>query len=518
MKTVVTHNKWLVALSVSLGTLLATLSSTTLNIALPTLRGSLGASLQEITWVITGFATANICIMPLTGFLSRRFGQKRIYLVALGLFLGCSLLCGMARSLPLLVILRVLQGVGAGALIPTEQALLQQAFPPSQQGVAISASSMIITLGTAAGPIVGGLLVDQLSWPWVFFVNLPIGLLGLAMVATFVHVPRQLAGEARRTGAAPESVDWWGLLLLPASLAGVQVLLSQGNHWGWLEPGSLALALAAVFGLLLFAHRELTVPAPAVHLRLFKEPFFLFGTVLGGSLYAMLIASQYLLPIFMQEMLGLTATQAAIALLSRVAVSVVVTPVLGRFHGVLPPRFVLAAGALAFGVSCLQISTFTLRTDVGHIAAVVAVQGVGLSVIGVTLTTFALSRIPPHEKVDASGLHMLVRHICGALGLTLFAALLTRDTIISRTALLAHVSAGRLEVVEFLRAETAHLTARGLAPGAVGAAAMSLLDQTVHREAMLLAFKRLFLLIGLLFLGVIPLALLFRQGTKSQRT
>ncbi|WP_163780005.1 DHA2 family efflux MFS transporter permease subunit [Myxococcus vastator] len=502
--------KWLVSISVSLGTLLATFSSSMLNIALPHLRGSLGASLQEATWVIASFAMANICVMPLTGFLSRRFGQKQVYILALCVFLVSSFLCGMTRSMPLLIVFRAFQGMGAGALLPTEQALLQQQFPSSQQGIAIAIASMTALMGPAAGPILGGLIVDYMSWPWVFLVNLPIGVLGLVMVIFFVKVPN----EAREKPLAPGTVqrlDGWGLLLLPLSLSSMQFLLMEGTRWGWTEPGTVALALGVALGLLMFVFWEITTHAPIVRLSLFSEPRFFIGTALAAVLYSMLNASQYLFPLFMQEVLGFTATQAALALVSRVVVSAVATPLLGRFHNVLPPHVVLAVGTLAFAYSCIQMSAFTLETEASHIAGVVAVQGLGFSGIGVTLTTLTLSRTPMNQKVDASSLHTLAKHTGGSLGLTFFAAYLTRDVGMARMALVPQVVEGSLPLREYLQTRSVQLLVAGMEPERIRAVALETLEQLLERQASLLAFGKLFLLLGALFLAAVPLTFLLRS-------
>ncbi|MBN1205484.1 MAG: multidrug efflux MFS transporter [Myxococcaceae bacterium] len=511
-------NKWLVALSVTFGTLMGVIDATVVNIALPHIRGSLGATIQEIAWIVTAYTTANVCVMPLTGFLGRRFGQKRVYMASLCLFLVSSVFCGLAESLPLLVAMRVLQGAGAGALLPTEQAILQHAFPPSEQGMAMAIFSMTVMLGPAIGPTLGGLLVDHLSWPWVFYVNLPIGLLGLVLVSRYVHIPAELQASKAAPGGARAGVDWSGILLLLVSLMGLQLLLAEGNEWGWTEPLTLALALTIMLGLLAFAFRELTTPGPAVHVELFREPVFFFGTLMGGVLYAMVTANLFLAPVLMQETLGFTATEAAMALIPRVAVSAVATLVLGRYYNKLPPKAVLAMGTLAFGMSCFFMGGLNLEASSLHIALILAVQGIGFGGINVTLNTLAISQIPKHQKVDANGLHALVRQTSGSIGVAFFAALLTRQSIISRAGLIPQVVPGRTEVMQHLGGLETRLSAQGVGPGALSSMSLGMLEDTVQRHASMLAFNTIFLIVGGLFVAALPLALFLRRQPPSPTT
>ncbi|HUJ28977.1 MAG TPA: DHA2 family efflux MFS transporter permease subunit, partial [Myxococcales bacterium] len=227
-------NKWLVTVSVSFGTLMGAIDASIVNVALTHIRGSVGATLEEITWISTGFVVATVLVMPLTAFLGRLVGQKRLYMLSLAVFLGGSALCGMARSLWTLVAFRVIQGFGAGALQPTEQAILRQTFPPKEQGMAMAVFSMAVMLGPALGPTLGGVIVDNASWPWIFYINLPVGLLGLFMVWRFVHEPEDI--RAANVAAAVEqkkNLDWQGIALMTVGLASLQYVLQEGNRLDW---------------------------------------------------------------------------------------------------------------------------------------------------------------------------------------------------------------------------------------------------------------------------------------------
>src|SRR3954468_5327868 len=253
-------NKWLVTVSVSFGTLMGAIDASIVNVALTHIRGAVGATLEELTWISTGFVVATVLVMPLTAFLGRMFGQKRLYMASLALFLVGSALCGMARSLWTLVFFRVIQGLGAGALQPTEQAILRQTFPPKEQGMAMALFGMAVMLGPAFGPTLGGVIIDNWTWPWIFYINIPVGILGLALVQRFVHEPEDIM---RANGAAAEeqrkNVDWQGIALLTIGLSALQYFLEEGQRNDWFDSKLiLALALVAIFATAAFVIRELT--------------------------------------------------------------------------------------------------------------------------------------------------------------------------------------------------------------------------------------------------------------------
>ncbi|HEY4222626.1 MAG TPA: DHA2 family efflux MFS transporter permease subunit, partial [Myxococcota bacterium] len=286
-------NKWIVALSVSFGSLMATIDSSIVNVALPHIRGAVGATLTEITAISTGYIIATVLVMPLTGFLGAFFGQKRVYLVSLFLFIIGSALCGTAHSLGALVLYRVVQGFGAGSLQPTQQAILRQTFPPEEQGMAMAMFAMVIMVGPALGPPLGGWLTDTYSWPWIFYVNLPIGILGIVMVWRFVHEPEDVLIEnKKRADLMRANLDITGLVLMAIAIGTMQYVFEEGPSHDWFDSklicGVLFVCLSCT---LAFIVNELTVPVPAVNLRLFADKTFASGTIIGGVMFAMLMGS-----------------------------------------------------------------------------------------------------------------------------------------------------------------------------------------------------------------------------------
>ena len=515
-------NKWLVALSVTFGTLMGTIDASIVNVALPHIRGAVGATLQEITWISTGFVIATVLVMPLTAFLGRQFGQKRVYMACLAIFIGGSALCGFARSLTTLTLFRAIQGFGAGALQPTEQAILRQTFPPKEQGMAMALFAMAIMLGPAIGPTLGGWIVDNYDWPWIFYINLPIGLLGLVMVATFVHDDEEIR-EQNKAIAAHERrhMDWAGIALLSVGLATLQYFLEEGASDDWFESKTITICfVVAMFSLVGFVMRELTARAPTVDLRLFRDPVFLSGTLIGACMFSMLMANMFLLPVFMQEVLGFTATQSGMALMPRVIVMMLCTPIVGRLYGHVSSRVLIGIGICLVSAGGFLMSHFTLATNSTQIILAIAVQGVGFSCLFVPLTTTALASIPRNRMPDATGLNSLLRQVGGSIGLAAFATLLARYGTVARATVGAHLDPARPEVAQRLSAMTSGLVARGLDTVTAQAAAFRLMAGSVARQAMVLAFERVFLLAALLFLLVLPLLFFLKtaraDGPKAE--
>lgn len=510
-------NKWLVTLSVTFGTLMGAIDSSIVNVAIPQLRGSLSATVEEVTWVTTSFVIASVIVMPLTAFLGRLFGQKRVYLSALVLFVFGSALCGMARSLGMMVVARIVQGLGAGALQPTEQAILRQTFPPEEQGMASAVFGMAVVIGPAFGPTLGGWLIDNYAWPWIFYINLPVGALALLMVSRFVHEPEDLRAAAQKAAAAQRNnVDWAGIALLTLCLAATQYVLEEGARNDWFESRLITVcALVAIVTVFTFISRELTAPAPVVDLTLFKDGVFASGTVIGSIMFAMLMAQTFLLPLFMQEMLGFTATQAGIALMPRSLAMMVAMPVVGRLYNRVSPRIFISAGIVLFSISAYQMSHYTLDTTARTVMSVLVLQGFAFACLFIPLTTVALASIPRLKMADATGLNSLLRQIGGSVGLAIFASLIGRYATQAKYGLVAHLYPGRPELVNQLAQMQQTLVQHGLPPGNASQVASGMLFGNVMRQAMVLSFEKLFLLAGICFLCVLPLVLLMRGPTKA---
>jgi DHA2 family multidrug resistance protein len=506
------QRKWIVALSVTFGTLMGAIDASIVNVALSQIRSAVGATMQEITWISTAFSIATVLVMPLTGFFGRLFGQKRVYLFCLVLFIAGSSLCGLAWSLPSLVLFRALQGLGAGALQPTEQAILRQTFPKEEQGTAMALFSVAVMVGPALGPTLGGYIVDNFHWSWIFFINIPVGLVGLFMVTTFVEEPADIAARMKADAEKQRAnMDWIGIALLWVTLISLQYVLEEGQSADWFESGTiLTMTLIAAFGVVAFFVRELTAPAPAVNLRLFLNRDFLTGTLVGASVMSVLMSGMFLLPLFMQELLGFSATQAGLTLMPRTLVMVVAMPVVGRLYNRFHPALFAGLGLAlaAYGQYCL--GNLTLQSTSADVLLGITLQGLGMSMILVPISTVSLSTIPRHLLADATGLSSLVRQIGGSLGLATMSTLLTRYGVVAQETLKWQIAPGRPEVDAVVQHSMA-MASQGGDPSSAYTAAIGGLAMRVAREGTVLGFEKTFLIGTLLFVVASPLILLLRS-------
>jgi DHA2 family multidrug resistance protein len=499
-------NKWLIAIAVTFGTLMGAIDTSIVNVALPHLRGTLSATVEEITWVSTGYVVASVIIMPLTAWLGTRFGRKRIYMAGLVLFLVGSFFCGAARSLPVLVFFRVLQGLGAGSLQPTEQAILRETFPPHEQGMAMGLYGLAVMIGPAVGPTLGGYIVDNYSWPWIFYINLPVGAVGLAMVWRIVNDPPYLERSRGK-------VDWWGLALLVVGLGALQTLFEQGEQNDWFDSKlNVAYALVAVSSLVMFLVQELVVKEPIVNLRVMRDRTYSMATAVGAGLGAVLFSSLFLLPVYMQDFLRYDAMQTGLALMPRSLVMLLTIPIVGAIYNRVSPRLVITIGLLLGGVSCVMMSHFNLLTSNEAIILPQCIQGFALACIFIPLSTVALSTIDRREMSAATGLNNLVRQLGGSFGVAIFASLMGRFTRQAANVLASHVAVGDPLAYNRLAQTKAALVARGSDAVAAGDQALRLLDAQIRGQAAMIGFERAFFLGGILFFASIPMVLLMDDG------
>ncbi len=319
-------HRWLITFTVMMATIMAAIDVSIVNVALPYMRGNLGASVEEITWVATGYLLSNVIVMPIIAMLTSRFGRRRFYLFSILLFTCTSMLCGVAWSFSSLVAFRTLQGIGGGAIIPISQAILRESFPPEDQGKIIGIYGLGVILGPAFGPTLGGWLTDTYSWRWIFFINVPVGVVTVYLISRFIHDPHYLEREKGR-------IDGPGLAFLVVGLGSLQLMLEKGQQWDWFGSRLIvALTVLAAAGIILFVVRELTTGKPAVELRLFKDVNFAVGTFLGGIFGIALYGSLFLLPLFLQEILRYTALDSGLTLMPRSLAMAATMPLAGRLY------------------------------------------------------------------------------------------------------------------------------------------------------------------------------------------
>jgi len=510
-------NKWMVAISISFGAIMATVDLSIVNVALPQIRGSIGASIDQMAALATSFAIAQVIVMPLTAFLGRFFGQKRVYLFCLGLFLVGSAICGMARTLTQLVLARALQGLGGGALQPTQQAILRQTFPMREQGMAMAVFAMAVMIGPALGPSLGGWIVDNWSWPWIFYINLPVGVIGILMVSRFVHEPEDI--RAANKAAAERmrgNLDWAGIAFMSVGLASMQYVLEEGTRNDWFQSTAITLATAvAVFSLVAFFVQEFRTPHPAVNLRLFRNGIFSSATVIGGIMFAILMGNMFLLPVFMQELLGYTALQSGWALMPRSLVMMVATPIVGKLYNRVPPPLLIGLGVIGVAWGSWAMGHFTLQTTPSDITASLVMQGVGFALLFVPLTTVAMSHIARNDIADASGLNSLVRQLGGSIGLAVFTTMLTRWSMQAGAAIGTHIDVTRPQVRYEMTLLKGLFQMRGMDAVHAQSAALTMLQRQVAGQAAVIAFDKTFIFGAGLMVLLFPLVFMLRRADNT---
>jgi DHA2 family multidrug resistance protein len=505
-------NKWVIALSISFGALMASIDTSIINVALPHIRGSVGATVEEITWVATSYIIATVVAMPLTGFLGALLGQKRLYLMGLVVFVASSMLCGVARSLPVLVVFRAIQGLAAGVLLPSQQAILRQAFPPSEQGLAMSMYAMIVSFGPAIGPTLGGWITDNYSWPWIFYINVPVGIVGIAMSWSFLHEPPDVVAANRaRAVAQKKNFDSIGIALMCVFVSTLQYVLEEGQRDDWFDSTAItACSAVAAVSFVAFVWRELTTTSPVVNLRLFRQGTFTSATVIAAVVFAMLTASMFLLPLFLQELLGFTATQAGVALMPRALAMMVLMPVVGRVYHRVPPAVFVAAGTALYVLGSYELSHLTLQSSAHDIFVPLFLTGVGYAGLMVPLVTLALEAMDRTVLADAAGLNSFARQIGASTGLAVFATLLSNYRKQAYASLATHVTPFRPEVMEQLIASARSFAQHGMDAEAARHAAIQALAARVSLQASVLAYEKVFLLQAVAFVVVLPLGFFLR--------
>ncbi|WP_437882284.1 DHA2 family efflux MFS transporter permease subunit [Pseudomonas sp. LRF_L74] len=475
----------LATVGLSLATFMQVLDTTIANVALPTISGNLGVSAEQGTWVITSFAVCNAIGLPLTGWLARRFGEVKLFLAAVVLFVLTSFLCGIAQSMPELVVFRAMQGLVAGPMYPMAQTLLLAIFPAAKRGMALALLAMVTVVAPIVGPITGGWITDSYSWPWIFFINVPIGIF-----ATFI-VWSQLGGRPEQTVKAP--IDYVGLTLLVLGVGLLQVVLDKGNDLDWFESqfiiGATAVSVIALIALVIW---ELTDRHPIINLRLFQYRNFTFGTLALVLGYSAFFGINLLLPQWLQTQLGYTAVWAGLAAAPIGILPVFLSPLVGRFAHKTDMRLLAGGAFLVMGVSCFVRATFNTEVDYRHIADVQIFMGLGIALFFMPVTTILLSSLPPKDIAEGSGLATFLRVLGGSFASSLTTWLWHRREIFHHAQLAEHVSpydpAAQLYIEQL---------------GGASQSTFAQIDRVVESQAYMLSTVDYFTLLGWVFMGLI---------------
>jgi DHA2 family multidrug resistance protein len=492
-------------------TFMEILDTTVVNVSLPHIAGSLSASIDESTWALTSYLVANAIVLPLTGWLANYFGRKRLLLISITGFTAASFLCGLAPTLGMLVVFRVIQGLTGGALQPLSQAVLLEAFPPQDRGKAMGFWGLGIVVAPILGPVVGGWLTDSYSWRWVFYINLPVGIASVVMTKLFIFDPPYVSRKS-------ETVDYWGIGLLAVGIGGLQIMLDLGQQRDWFSSDFIRVTAAlAVVGLAVFIWRELHTDHPVVDLRVFKIRTYSVGVFLMTVLGFVLFGSLVLLPIMLQTLLGYPSLQAGIAMAPRGMGSFVAMPIVGMLVARVDPRKLLALGLCGGALTLYWLGQLNLSAGYWDIFWPQLIQGMSLGLIFVPLTTITMDPIPRETMGNATSLFNLMRNLGGSVGIAIATTLISRKAQQNINVLGANVTPYDSSTRSMLDGLTAAMMARGADLATATERAHALVFGLVARQATMLAFVGVFRLLALIFLLMLPLLLLMRSPRHRRR-
>jgi len=493
----------MVAVSVMLATFMVVLDSSIANVALPHIAGSLSASTDESTWVLTSYLVSNGIMLPASGWLARRIGRKRLLMLSILAFTGASMLCGMALNMPMLIISRILQGAGGGGMQPLAQSILLESFPPDQHGKAMAAYGVGIVVAPVIGPTLGGWITDSYTWRWIFYINLPVGLLALFMANVYIWDPPYLRYTRR------VAIDAIGFGLMAVWLGAMQLVLDKGQEADWFGAAWIrwvtAISVAAFLG---FVARELLHRDPIVQLRVLTNRNFLFGTMIAGLYGVALYGLTALMPLFLQTVIGYTAFDSGLTVSPRGLGSVIAMIVVGMMANRVDSRILLAFGFAVFGISALMLSDLNLTIAMGSVAVPNFINGFGGGFVFVPLTTMAMGRLRKQEIGNAAGIYNLVRNIGGSIGISALTANLVRGAQTHQDYLGAHIGASDPAAGAALAGLTAHFSVAGADAVTAQREALGALYGSLQQQAAVLAYADNFRTLGYLALGSIPLVML----------
>ncbi len=500
--------KWAIAIAVALGALLEVVDTSIVNVALTDMQNTLGATLSEVSWVVSGYAVANVIVLPLTAWLGDRFGKKRYFIFSLIGFTVASVMCGMATTLPLLIIARVLQGLMGGGLLAKAQAILFETFPPEEQGVAQAFFGAIVIAGPAIGPTLGGYLVTNIGWRWIFFVNVPLGILAVIMCQASLK-----PDSAEKTTG---NIDWIAILMLACGLGSLQTLLEEGNSEDWFDSRLICLLfVSAIVSIAAFVHRELKSKNPVVDLRVLRYRSLWAGSILSVIVGMALYGALFAVPIFAQSIMHYTSEQTGYLLLPSALASAATMILAGKLIRKVDSRVALVMGATVLITAVMMLSHLTSDTGADNFFWPLIIRAVGTVGMFLPLNMATLGPIPKKDISAASGFFNLTRQLGGSIGVALLTLLLSQRQAFHRTVLVEKMASGDPAVVERINALTAGFMAKGAVFVDAQRQALTALNGAVNREAAVMSFNDTFWATGILILAFLPLVLLLGKVDKN---
>lgn len=489
---------------VMLAVLLELIDTSIVNVALPDMMSNLGATVDEASWIVTSYIIANVTIIPMTSWLASRFGRRRYLTFSILLFTLASLLCGLSTSLFQLVSFRILQGIGGGALLSSGQALMVEIFPANRQGTGQAIFGVGATMGPSLGPTLGGWITDNFTWPWIFYVNIPLGLVAAFLIYNYIPTYH----HARK----PSRIDWLGIVLLIVAIGTLQYTIERGNHLDWFhDPLIRATALIAAVSLVWFVWHELHAKHPVVDLRVLRNKPLRLGCIYGAAFGVGLYGSIFLFPIFTQGLLGWTSWKSGIAVLPSTITTALIMPFAGRYVMRTGPAPFIGVGMLIFLPALYGMSQWDLYSNGWDLLWPQIGRGIGLGLLFAPLSLAAMRYLPPKDVLQGSALYNLFRQTGGSLGIAVLATLLDHRADVHHAYLAESVSPLNPVTWQRLQALSAGLQARGLDPAAALDGAYQLLNGLIERQASVLAFRDAYSVVILIIGALVPFVFMFRS-------
>jgi DHA2 family multidrug resistance protein len=503
-------NPWLIASAVMLATFMEVLDTSIAAVALPYIAGSLSATNDEATWVLTSYLVANAVVLPASGWFALRFGRKRFLIVCIVIFTISSFACGSATSLALILIARAVQGAGGGALQPLSQAILLETFPPQKRGMAMAAFALGVVVAPVLGPTLGGWLTDTYSWRWAFYINIPVGAFAIFMISRYVRDPPYIKD------AHPGRFDGIGLGLLAVWLGALQIILDKGQEDDWFGATWIRWAAAILAtSLAAFLIRELRHRQPLVDLRIFRHRNFTIGCVLIGLFGAGIYGLITLLPLFYQELMGYTALAAGWAVSPRGVGAILAMPVIGYLTAKMDNRWLIAFGFSLFGAASLWFGEVNLDIGQWTFLWAIIISGFGSGCVFVPLSTTSMAFLKNEEIGNASGLYNLFRNIGGSVGISVVNTIVARHEQVHRNELAGSLNPGRLGVGGTLQEMQQYLSTQGASATTAMQRAYGLLDHTLNGQARLWSYVDDFRYMALACFGCVPIVFALKKAVRK---
>lgn len=499
-------NRWIISLTVMLPTLIEIIDTSVVNVSLGHIAGSLAAGIDESTWIITSYLVSNAIIIPMTSWLSRLFGRKRYLLLSIALFTFSSLMCGLSWSLGVLIFFRILQGIGGGALQPISQSILLESFPPEKHGMAMAIFGVGIMFGPVAGPLLGGWITDNWSWQWIFYINVPIGILSIVMVLLFIYDPPYMERVRMK-------IDFNGLFLLALGLGCLQIVLDKGQREDWFSSAwILWFSYLSLSALVLFIFVEVYADPPIVNLRTLRDASFSAGNLVMFFAFFNLFGSIVLLPIYLQSLMGYTPYLAGLVLGPGGIATMISMPIAGKLVTRVNPKWVLAFGIGVAAYSVYLMGEFNLQADFHTIIWPRVLLGFGMGFLFIPLTTMTMSGIRKEAMGNAAAIFNLLRNLGGSFGVAFVTTMLARKAQIHQTYLGAHLTPFNPNLQTAIPQVSRMLQGRGFVSPAPGAGSEGAIYNQLLQQSSMLAFNDVFHTLTLLMILILPLVLLMKKG------